>query len=198
MDRARKGEDFAELAKQYSNLSEPVGGEMGWRTEEEFMADHLKPLFALRPGEVSDPVAGPTGYFIYKNEEERANPDTGAREVLGRQIVLNAELSAAEISGRENTANKIAERLEKGEDVQAVAKEFSLELKTTGFFDKTSAAVQSIPDSDLFTFRSQATAQKETPWKPIKCRNNIYMVHVLETQPGDVPLKRPMTRPRIT
>lgn len=187
VDRARKGEDFVELAKQYSNLSEPVGGEMGWRAEEEFMADHLKPLFALHPGEVSDPVAGPTGYFIYKNEEERANPDTGAREVLGRQIVLNAELSAAEISERESKANDIAARLEKGEDVKAVASEFGLELKNTGLFDKTSPSVQNIPDSDLFTFRSQATAQKETPWKPIKCRNNIYMTHVLETQPGEMP-----------
>ena len=187
VERARKGEDFAELAKQYSNLSEPVGGEMGWRTEEEFMADHLKPLFALHAGEISDPVAGPPGYFIYKNEEERANPDTGAREVLGRQIVLNAELSAAEISERENTANKIAERLEKGEDVQAIASEFGLELKNTGLFDKTSPAIPNIPDSDLFTFRSQATAQKDTPWKPIKCRNNIYLTRVTETQPGEIP-----------
>lgn len=187
VERARKGEDFAELATAHSNLSEPAGGDMGWRTEEEFMGDHLKPLFALQPGEVSDPVAGPTGYFIYKNMEERANAETGAREVLGRQIVLNAELTAAEQSDRENTANKIAERLQKGEDVQAVANEFGLELKTTGLFDKTSPVVENVPESDLFTFRSQAAARKETPWEPIKCRSFIYLARILETQPGEIP-----------
>jgi hypothetical protein len=49
VERARSGEDFAQLANEHSSLSEPAGGEMGWRTEEEFMGEHLKPLLPCCP-----------------------------------------------------------------------------------------------------------------------------------------------------
>lgn len=187
VERARQGEDFAELAKAYSNLTAPEGGEMGWRTEEEFMAPHLQPLFKLLPGEISDPVAGPTGYFIYKNEEERVNEETGAREVLGRQIVLNVQLDASERTARESRADAIAARLQKGEDLQAVAAEEGLEVKQTNFFDRTANEIENVDASDVVQFRTQVVSEKDKPWTPVKGRNNILLAHVLESREGDLP-----------
>lgn len=187
VERARQGEDFVELAKAHSSLSVPEGGEMGWRAEEEFMAPHLKPLFDLNPGEISDPVVGPTGYFIYKNEEERINEETDVREVFGRQIVLNVQLDATERTAREAKADEIAARLQGGEEPQSVAESEGLEIKQTNFFDRTSEEIDAVDYSDLYQFRSQVVEQKDTPWKPIKARNSIILAHVVETRQGDVP-----------
>ena len=187
VERARQGEDFAELAKAYSNLTVPEGGDMGWRTEDEFMAPHLQPLFKLLPGEVSDPVAGPTGYFIYKNEEERVNEETGVREVSGRQIVLNVQLDEAERTARTTRADAIAARLQNGEDPQTVAAAEGLEVKQTNFFDNTSKEIENVDGSDVVQFRSQVSGQKDKPWTPIQARNNILLGHVLETRQGDLP-----------
>ena len=187
VERARLGEDFAELATTYSSLSMPEGGEMGWRTEDEFMAPHLIPLFDLIPGEVSDPVVGPTGYFIYKNEEERINEETGEREIFARQIVLNVELDPLEVEAREQQAAQIAERLENGIGPADVAEELGLELVITGLFDRSSTEIENVPINDVFQFRSQVIAQKDTPWKPIKARNNIFLSRVAETQEGAIP-----------
>jgi len=158
VERARQGEDFVELAKAHSSLSVPEGGEMGWRAEEEFVAPHLKPLFDLNPGEISDPVVGPTGYFIYKNEEERINEE-----------------------------DEIAARLQGGEEPQSVAESEGLEIKQTNFFDRTSEEIDAVDYSDLYQFRSQVVEQKDTPWKPIKARNSIILARVVETRQGDVP-----------
>ena len=187
VERARQGEDFAVLADTYSALSMPEGGEMGWRAEEEFMAAHLRPLFDLLPGEVSDPIAGPTGYFIYKNEEERVNEETGAREIFARQIVLNASLNSTEIEAREQRANELATRIQGGEDPAVVASDAGLELKQSGTFDRTSETIENVDLNDVFQFRSQVVSQKETPWTPIRARNNIYLTHIIETREGDIP-----------
>lgn len=187
VERARKGEDFSELAKQYSNLPEPVGGEMGWRTEEEFMGEHLKPLFALHPGEISDPVPGPMGYFIYKDEEERVNEETSVREVFGRQIVLNATLSADEKTAREQKADALVERLDKGEEAQALATEEGLTLTMTGFFDKSSTEIENVAGGDVLTFRSQLANISDGVWKAVKGRSNIYLARILERKQGEIP-----------
>jgi len=89
---AREGADFADLADKNSALKAKNGGEMGgWQRETPSTPDSRKPLFKLKPGEVSDPVPGATGYFIYKVDEEQTAAD-GVREVKGRQILIEAKL----------------------------------------------------------------------------------------------------------
>ncbi len=187
VNRARAGEDFAALAAQYSNLSMPEGGDMGWRAEEEIVAPHLKPLFALAVGEVSEPTAGPTGFFIYKNEEERVSEETGAREVRGRQIVLHANLDEETRAARTALAEELAGQLQAGADPGALAAEKGLQVLRTSFFDASSAAIDNVSENDVFQFRSQAVTQKDEPWKPITARNSIFLTHIVESRQGEVP-----------
>ena len=44
---------------------------MGWQKPREDELPHREALFELAVGEVSDPIPGPGGFFIYKVEEER-------------------------------------------------------------------------------------------------------------------------------
>lgn len=187
IEKARQGEDFAELANTHSALSVPEGGEMGWRAEEEYIPPHLKPLFDLMVGEVSEPIWGPTGYFIYKNEQERTNQETGKREIFARQIMLNATIDESEKVARESKAEEAAVRLQAGEDPQLVAQDVGAVFGTTGFFDRTSEVIENISPTDVFQFRAQAISQKDTPWKPIKTRDHIFLTKIIETKPGEIP-----------
>lgn len=187
VERARNNEDFAQLATEYSSLAEPVGGELGWRTLGDFTDEHLKPLFALNPGEVSDPILGPAAYFIYKNEEERVNEETGEREVFGRQIVLNATLTAEERMEREARADALLDRLQGGEDAAAIAEEEGLTLEQTNFFDRTTEQIDYVDDSDVPGFRAQGVTATDDEWKQIRTRTILYLVHAVDREEGALP-----------
>jgi len=66
------GEDFAELAKQYSDDpgSKDQGGDLGWFPRDSgFVPEFEEAAFKLQPGEVSPPVLTQFGYHLIKVEE---------------------------------------------------------------------------------------------------------------------------------
>ncbi|MDD4878893.1 MAG: peptidylprolyl isomerase [Candidatus Omnitrophica bacterium] len=69
---ARDGRDFGELAKVYSQGAKAQeGGDFGFVEKGQMREDFEKVIFALKPGEISDPVKTDTGYFIFKVEEKK-------------------------------------------------------------------------------------------------------------------------------
>ena len=97
--RALAGEDFAGLAKRYSEygLSAPLGGELGWFQVSDLPADFKPVVDALEPGGISAPVKSEGGFHIIRlNEREQGGPLTLAddREALER-IVHQQKLSEA-------------------------------------------------------------------------------------------------------
>ncbi|MGQ9489745.1 MAG: peptidylprolyl isomerase [Anaerolineae bacterium] len=66
------GEDFAELARQYSDDpgSKEKGGDLGWFPRASgFVQEFEEAAFKLQPGEVSPPVRTQFGYHLIKVEE---------------------------------------------------------------------------------------------------------------------------------
>ncbi|HRZ84362.1 MAG TPA: SurA N-terminal domain-containing protein, partial [Candidatus Hydrogenedentes bacterium] len=184
--RARAGEDFAALFKEYSTLTVPEGGDMGWRKVEDNPTEHMAPLYALPVGGVSDPVFGPTGYFIFKVEEERTAED-GKREIHFRQIVMEAKLTDEEMQQRKDEAAALAARA-KESDLATAAAEKGLTVAQTGVFTKESNEIAGIPRFDVPVFRTQVPGQKDdTLFTPVQGRSYIYVAKVTETVEGVVP-----------
>jgi parvulin-like peptidyl-prolyl isomerase len=91
LERIREGEDFATLARRYSE--DPGSRNSGG----EYIFGHGKmtpafeaAAFALEPGEVSDIVETPFGYHIIKTEEY-INRGTPQEQVRARHILIKTQ-----------------------------------------------------------------------------------------------------------
>lgn len=74
--KLKKGGDFAAIAKEKSEdkASGVSGGDLGWFTAERMTPEFSKAAFALKKGEVSEPVKTDFGWHIIKLEERRVSP----------------------------------------------------------------------------------------------------------------------------
>jgi peptidyl-prolyl cis-trans isomerase D len=89
--RIRKGEPFAELAKQYSQDpgSAKQGGDLGFFGRGAMDKAFEKAAFSLKPGEVSEPVRSTFGFHLIKLEETRggeSKPFDQVRAALERDV----------------------------------------------------------------------------------------------------------------
>ena len=96
-DRARKGEDFAALAKQYSQEpgADKSGGDLGYFGKGQMVAPFEKAAFAMQPGQISDVVETPFGLHIIKLEDRKMpsfdEMKANFREQAKQRLVQEAE-----------------------------------------------------------------------------------------------------------
>jgi len=74
--RIKGGEDFAKVAAETSKDpgSKAEGGDLGWFTKERMVPEFATAAFAMKPGQVSDPVKTQFGWHVIKVEEMRTKP----------------------------------------------------------------------------------------------------------------------------
>ena len=99
LERARAGEDFAALAREFSDdyATKQVGGDTGFFHRGEMAPQFEAVAFSLQPGEISEPVETPFGVHIIKLEERQESellPYDDIRDQL-REHVRNELAEAA-------------------------------------------------------------------------------------------------------
>ena len=119
LERARAGEDFAELATAYSQDpgSAEAGGDVGWFRKGEMAKAFDEAAFALPEGAVSDLVETEYGFHIILVERARI-AERKARHILIRPVTDYSDVTKARA-----LAEEIAERAQ-AEDFQALIDQY--------------------------------------------------------------------------
>ena len=75
-ERVKGGEDFAKVASELSTDpgSKVEGGELGFFTREQMVKPFAEAAFALKVGEISQPVKTQFGWHVIQTEERRTKP----------------------------------------------------------------------------------------------------------------------------
>ena len=91
-DRVKKGEDFAALAKQISEdpSAKENSGDLDFFTREAMVPEFSKAAFAMKKGEISDPVRSEFGYHVIK-VTDRKDAETLSFDKVKPQLVAFLE-----------------------------------------------------------------------------------------------------------
>ncbi len=119
--RLRDGQDFASLAKEFSDdPSGPAGGSLGYVKLEDLNSPAFEAAARkLSVGDISPPVLTQFGYHIIKLD------DVSGDEVLIRHILAKVEASEKDIERTARLAEEVRQRLVEGADFGEMAAQYS-------------------------------------------------------------------------
>lgn len=175
-DRAKNGEKFADLAKDYSNdqATADKGGKLeGLRGRESLEPAVANAAFALNPGEISDPVLTRFGYQVILVTDKK-KVDT-AQKIELSQIVLKISAGTETIDSLMEMAEKVRADAQKTGLAKA-AQSYSVPYEKTPIFDKSNLSplpTGYVQGANSFAF-SQFEA-KEKVSEPLQADDGIYM-----------------------
>ncbi|HJS21765.1 MAG TPA: peptidylprolyl isomerase [Steroidobacteraceae bacterium] len=122
VQRARGGEDFAQLAVSYSNSQTALeGGQLGWRQSAQLPTFIADLVVDMQAGQVSDPVRTPSGFHIVRlNDQRGAGQQVMINQVHARHILMRTNELQDDETVRQKLS-KVRERILAGEDFAGLA-----------------------------------------------------------------------------
>jgi peptidyl-prolyl cis-trans isomerase SurA len=124
-DKAKAGEDFALLAKTYSNDPNATeGGDLGWFAKGTMVPEFEDAAFALQPGQISDVVETQYGFHIIKC--------TGRKEdkIKASHILISLTASDNDLRAKLTLADSLVELLRGGANFSDLARQYSTDETT--------------------------------------------------------------------
>jgi parvulin-like peptidyl-prolyl isomerase len=194
-ERAKGGEKFADLAKDYSNdlsTSEKGGHFDGLRTRASLEPAIADAAFMLAPGEISEPILTRDGYhIIFLTNRQKA--DT-VEKVDVSHILLKIAAGTETIDSLMDIAEKIKATAQ-NQGLEKAGKEFNASYAKTPIFDKSNFAplpTGYVQGANSFAF-SQFEA-KEKVSEPVQSEEGIYLFERDSKFPKGRNLERAKTR----
>jgi peptidyl-prolyl cis-trans isomerase D len=136
-ERLLKGEDFAKLAKEASAdpVSAQKGGDLGFITKSAMEQNFADAAFALKPGELSEPVKTSFGYHLIKVAE--VSPGTTKTfEEVKKDLVTTFQHNAAENQFYERGQKLTELGYEHPDSLEPAAKALNLKIEQSGLFTR--------------------------------------------------------------
>ncbi|HIE07339.1 MAG TPA: hypothetical protein EYP64_04785 [Desulfarculaceae bacterium] len=144
--KVKSGSDFAELAKKFSQgPSNSMGGDLGWFGHGSMVKAFEDAAFALKPGEVSEPVRTRFGFHLIKTEEYKPAGTKKLAEVKdgiekGLRIGAYPELLEKEVAA----VTAALSPLKDTKEFVAAAHKLGTTVVETGLFNQRNGVVPDI------------------------------------------------------
>ncbi len=187
LERLENGEDFAELAAEYSDDpgSAGQGGDLGWIEPDVMMPEFEDALYDLQTGEIAGPVETEFGWHLIRLDEIEA-PRGQTFEEARAEILEEVREERADDLYIELSERLIDLVYADPTGLEAVAEDLGLELQQAGPFSRFSAEglmanprVLDAVFSDLVLVERQASEPVEID------PNHAVVVRVTEHQPSE-------------
>ncbi len=140
--KLKQGGDFAGLAKIESDDpgSKSAGGDLGWVRRGMMVPAFESALFAMKPGEISDPIESPYGWHIIKLDDVHAAKVKSFDDAEVQKQLVD-EFQKKDTAQRfQDAADKLEQvAFENPSSLDPVAKALDLPVQTTDWLTRTSA-----------------------------------------------------------
>jgi peptidyl-prolyl cis-trans isomerase D len=139
LELAKKGQDFAALAQEYSEgPSKDSGGDLGFFSEGQMVPTFDKAVFSMQPGDISEVVKTPFGYHIIMLEEIQEEKTRPLEEVTAEIKTLLQRKEAENLAFQ--VANDAYEGIIRAGSLIKYAEENpGISIEQTDFISKTNA-----------------------------------------------------------
>ena len=184
LEKARKGEDFAALAKEFSEgPSKSQGGDLGY-----FKAGQMEPpfeqaAFSLKKGEISDPVRTRFGYHIILVEDIKEAGITPLAQV--KQDILDALTGNVTTELAHEKGLTLLDQMPYDVDLTAYGNQHGLVAKRSAPFSKNEP-IPDIPGSEKIG-PSLFALEKNEASGLIELGGKFYIFQTVETKPSYLP-----------
>src|SRR5688572_21914757 len=133
--KVKAGEDFAALAKKYSeDGSAAQGGDLDFFPHERMTKVFSDAAFAMKPGQVSDIVKSEFGFHIIKTTDRKAG-GTQPLEAVRAQIEDQLKFEKAQAEAQ-SIADQAAKEIDDPSDLDTVAKARGMTVLDSGLFSR--------------------------------------------------------------
>ncbi len=181
LDSLKKGADFAEFAKKYSQDpgSSSSGGDLGWAKRGQFVPEFEHAVYDLKPGEISDFVETQFGLHIIQLLERRGDL-VHARHILIRIPHLKSDDDSMIVFLDSLHARNI-----RGENFATLAREYSQDQDTRELGgDLGTVTLDQLKDNPAFldTVRNMKIGEISEPIKVIFGKSYGYNIVYLRNR----------------
>ena len=135
LKKARRGADFAALAKKHSqDASKDKGGDLGYFVQEDMLPEFADAAFSLKRGEISEIVRSNFGLHVIKVTGVKPGATKSLQEARPEiEKTLRNQRAERKLNLE---AERLPQRIAK-EDIETVAAGWKRELVTSGWIDAT-------------------------------------------------------------
>ena len=184
LKKARAGEDFAELAKQYSeDPSKDKGGYLGTFKREAMVKPFADKAFSMASGEISDPVQTRFGWHLIKVEKVNEATTTGLTEAKDNIRKKLADEGAKQLAYEAGEA--VFDAAFEGLSLEEIAVDQQLTVNTTDFFTRQEPP-KGVPDKAGF-----ARVAFDLPEDQVSDIQDLgdgyYLLEIVAKQPARIP-----------
>ena len=184
LKKVKEGQDFAELAKQYSEgPSKDKGGYLGTFKRDAMVKPFADKAFSMKPGDVSEPVRTRFGWHLIKVEkvnEASTTPLSEARDDIYKKL---ADEHAKRLAY--DAAEAVFDATFEGSTLAEVADDQQLKLNMTDFFTRQGPST-GVQDKTGF-----ATAAFDLPEDQVSeiqdLGDGYYLLELFEKQAARIP-----------